>query len=118
MDIYQIFVTYNHIWSVKEIFIALLIIAVTITISLLLYCKKRMKFSQAIAIPILTAFLLIVFGSTVFGRMPGIRRCELMPLWSYGAIIRGNTGILQEVLLNCVLLFPVGMLLPLVFNDI
>ena len=116
MDIYQILTTYNHIWSMKEILIALLILAVTITSVLFLYRKKRIKASQAITIRVLIAFLLIVLGSTVFGRILGLRRYELLPLWSYGAIIRGNLGIVQEVLLNCVLLFPVGMLLPLIFS--
>lgn len=116
MDIYQILTTYNHIWSMKEILIALLILAITIVSSLFLYQKKRIKASQAITSPILIVFLLIVLGSTVFGRIPGVRRCELLPLWSYGAIIRGNPGILQEVILNCVLLFPAGMLLPLIFS--
>lgn len=116
MDIYQILITYNHTWSMKEILITLLILAVTIKTSIFLFRNKRIKASQAITIPILTAFLLIVLGSTVFGRIPGVRRCELLPLWSYGAIIKGNPGILQEVLLNCVLLFLAGMLLPLIFN--
>ena len=116
MDIYQILTTYNHIWSIKEILIVLLILVVTIKSSLFLYRNKRIEASQAITIPILIAFLLIVLGSTVFGRIPGLRRYELLPLWSYGAIIRGNPGILQEVLLNCVLLFPAGMLLPLIFS--
>ena len=102
-------------WSMKEILIALMILVVTIISVLFLY-RKKIKASQAITIPVLIAFLLIVLGSTVFGRMPGVRRYELLPLWSYGAIIRGNPGILQEVLLNCVLLFPVGMLLPLIFS--
>ena len=100
----------------KEILITLLILAVAITSVLFLYRKKRIKASQAITIPILIAFLLIVLGSTVFGRIPGIRSYELLPLWSSGAIIRGNQGILQEVLLNCVLLFPVGILLPLILS--
>ena len=115
MDLYQILTTYNHMWSMKEILIALMILVVTIISVLFLY-RKKIKASQAITIPVLIAFLLIVLGSTVFGRMPGVRRYELLPLWSYGAIIRGNPGILQEVLLNCVLLFPVGMLLPLIFS--
>lgn len=71
MDIYQILTTYNYIWSMKEILIALLILAVTIKSSLFLFRNKRIKASQAITIPILIAFLLIVLGSTVFGRIPG-----------------------------------------------
>ena len=116
MDLYQILTTYNHMWSMKEILIALLILAVTIISVLFLYRKKRIKASQAITFPVLIAFLLIVLGSTVFGRMPGLRSYKLMPFWSYGAIIRGDPGILQEVLLNCVLLFPAGILLPFVVN--
>ena len=115
MDLYQILTTYNHMWSMKEILIALMILVVTIISVLFLY-RKKIKASQAITIPVLIAFLLIVLGSTVFGRIPRLRRYELLPLWSYGAIIRGNPVILQEVLLNCVLLFPVGILLPLIFS--
>lgn len=100
----------------KEILIALLILSVTIISVLFLYRNKRIKALQAITIPILISFLLIVLGSTVFGRMPGVRSYKLMPFWSYGAIIRGDPGILQEVLLNCVLLFPAGILLPFVVN--
>lgn len=116
MDIYQIITTYNYKWSMKETLIALLLLATTIKSSLFLFRNKRIKASQAITIPILVSFLLIVLGSTVFGRIPGIRNYKLMPFWSYGAIIRGNSGILQEVLLNCVLLFPAGMLLPLIYG--
>lgn len=100
----------------KEILIALLILYITIISVLFLYRNKRIKALQAITIPILISFLLIVLGSTVFGRMPGVRSYKLMPFWSYGAIIRGDPGILQEVLLNCVLLFPAGILLPFVVN--
>lgn len=77
MDIYQILTTHNHIWSRKELLIALLIIAITIIDSLLLYQKERIKASQAITIPIQIAFLLVVLGSTVFGRMPGVRSYKL-----------------------------------------
>lgn len=52
----------------------------------------------------------------MFGRSPGQLRYELIPFWSYGAIIRGVPGILKEVLLNCVLLLPVGILLPPALN--
>ena len=116
MDIYQILTTYNHIWSMKEMLIALLILSVTIISTLFLYRNERMNALQAITVPILIAFLLIVLGSTVFGRIPGVRSYKLIPFWSYVAIIRGNPEIRQEVLLNCVLLFPAGMLLPLIIS--
>lgn len=116
MDIYQIFTTHNSVWTTKEIIFALFIFVVSLIISLVLCWKKKIRVSQVLALMLLVFFLLIVFGSTVFGRIPGERSYELMPLWSYAAIIRGDSGILQEVLLNCVLLFPAGILLPLVFD--
>ena len=116
MDIYQIFTTYNYAWTMKEIFAALLILALAVALSLFLCRKRTITRSQAIALVFLTAFLLTVLGSTVFGRMPGERCYQLVPFWSYGAILKGDAGMLQEVLLNGVLLLPAGILLALVFN--
>lgn len=62
-------------------------------------------------------FLGIVFGSTVFTRTSTVRQYELMPLWSWRAIIRYHDwGLLKEDLLNCILLLPAGALLPVITN--
>lgn len=70
----------------------------------------------------LLTFLAIVFGSTVFTRTPGIRQYQLEIFWSWKEILGigtcgrlGSTtgdGLLQENLLNILLLFPAGILLP------
>ena len=61
-------------------------------------------------------FLIFILISTVLGRTPSERSVMLVPLWSYGEIMSGNISILKEVLLNYILLCPVGIMLPFVFN--
>ncbi|WP_420314887.1 VanZ family protein [Blautia wexlerae] len=63
-----------------------------------------------------------MFGSTVFTRTPGIRQYQPEVFWSWKEILGigtcgrlGSTtgdGLLQENLLNILLLFPAGILLP------
>lgn len=70
-------------------------------------------------------YLLLVFGSTVFTRMPGERQYQLEAFWSWKKILHyieqhgmvTGTGLLRENLLNIVMLFPAGMLLPFVFGN-
>lgn len=73
--------------------------------------------SQAIAGLTLILFIGVVFGSTVFTRVPTSRKYELQLFWSWKAvIINHNWEMLKENLLNCVLLFPMGILLPIVLR--
>lgn len=83
------------------------------------YClwKKKLNIIQAGAVVAMVIFLGIVFGSTVFTRTSTVRQYELMPLWSWRAIIRYHDwGLLKEDLLNCILLLPAGALLPVITN--
>ena len=65
----------------------------------------------------LVVFLGIVFGSTVFTRTGTIRQYELVPFWSWRDIIRYHDWtLLKENLLNCILLLPAGVLLPVIAN--
>ena len=58
-----------------------------------------------------------VFASTVFTRTGTIRQYELVPFWSWRDIIRYHDWtLLKENLLNCILLLPVGVLLPIIAN--
>lgn len=63
------------------------------------YClwKKKLNIIQAGAVVAMVIFLGIVFGSTVFTRTSTVRQYELMPLWSWRAIIRYHDwGLLKE----------------------
>ena len=117
MDIYQIWTTYNKKWSKYEILAFSVILLLTVIIMAYCLWKKKLNIIQAGAVVAMVIFLGIVFGSTVFTRTSTVRQYELMPLWSWRAIIRYHDwGLLKEDLLNCILLLPAGALLPLIAN--
>ena len=79
--------------------------------------RKKLNIIQAAAVLALVVFLGIVFGSTVFTRTGTIRQYELVPFWSWRDIIRYHDWtLLKENLLNCILLLPAGVLLPIIAN--
>ena len=117
MDIYQRWVTYNPKWSIREIavFIMILILAMVIVFSGIR--RQKWKKIQGIAMIILVIFLGIVFGSTVFTRVTSVRQYELKPFWSWYEVVRYHDWkLLEENLLNCILLMPMGILLPVIFD--
>lgn len=115
MDIYQIFIKHNRAWSEREIIVfALVMLSVVVILAWLLHHRK-IKISQAVAVIAFTGFLGIVLASTVFTREVEVRQYKLIPFWSWReVIIHHDMELLQEILLNCILLLPVGCLLPVV----
>lgn len=119
MDIYQIFLTHNRSWSEREL--ACFGIAAVIAVAILGRCVwyKKIKRMQAVSIFGLLIFLGVVFGSTVFTRETTVRSYELVPFWSWREVIGlHDWELLQENLLNCILLFPMGILLPLIIGRV
>lgn len=117
MDIYQIWTTYNKPWSRREIAAFSVILIFTIIGILFGLSKKKIHTIQAVAILAMVVFLGIVFASTVFTRTVSVRQYELVPLWSWKAIMRyHDRELLKEDFLNCILLFPAGMLLPVIVD--
>lgn len=117
MDIYQIVISHNSGWTRKEITIFSIVLMVFFAILNKKVERHKISKSQAISIFLLTGFLGIVFASMVFNRETSVRSYELMPFWSWRQIIfKTDKELLIEVLLNCVLLFPMGVLLPFIFE--
>ena len=115
MDIYQILTEYNNPWSSREIFCFSCIMVIAVIMMIYLIRKEKMNKLQAAAILAELVFLGIVFGSTVFTRTGSVRQYELIPFWSWSAILRyHDMELLKENLLNCMLLLPAGALLPLI----
>ena len=112
MDIYQIIITYYPIWSPFEWIIFLSVLALAVCIAVVLYKKQKITMRQSIAGILLLLYLLLVFGSTVFTRMPGERQYQLEAFWSWKKILHyieqhgmvTGTGLLRENLLNIVML--------------
>lgn len=106
MDLYQIFITHNRLWSVREIiifFVLLFLITGVLLIQLKRGKLKKIQFFAGIALYI---FLSIVFASTVFTRTPGERMYELLPFWSWRRVIfEHDFMLLEENLLNILLFF-------------
>lgn len=115
MDIYQIWATHNKEWSKREIIVFSVILVLTAVIVIHGVYRKKIDIIQAAAIVVLIIFLGIVFASTVFTRTGSVRQYEILPLWSWISVIRGhNWPLIEEILLNCILLLPAGVLLPVI----
>lgn len=91
MDIYQILTEYNNPWSSREIFCFSCIMVIAVIMMIYLIRKEKMNKLQAAAILAELVFLGIVFGSTVFTRTGSVRQYELIPFWSWSAILRCMT---------------------------
>ena len=124
MDIFQIVNTYNPIWSEREIIVISVVLLLGIFCAIFLYWKGLIRLRQGIAGILLLIYLITVLGSTVFTRMPGERKYQLEIFWSWKEIIApiGRTGasspedLVVENILNMILLFPSGVLLPIVWD--
>lgn len=117
MNLYRIFIKHNRVWTIRETVGFSVIFLIAAAVSCCLLHQKKIARSQAVAGLILLVFLGIVFGSTVFTRMPdGEHHYELELFWSWKAVYHGSRKTLKENLLNMVLLFPVGVLLPVMFR--
>ena len=117
MDLYQILVAYNPAWTVREMIVFLFVFFIALLLSRHLLRQKKIVLLQAVSGLFLLAFLAVVFGSTVFTRIPtGHHQYELELFWSWKLVAKGNRFMLQENLLNMLLLFPAGILLPCVLR--
>ena len=117
MDIYQIWTAHNRPWSMREIVLFLVILAVCSFFSIRAAHRHQIKIYQALAILALLIYLGVVFASTVFTRMPTVRQYELIPFWSwYEVFVNHSRSLLVENLLNILLLLPAGVLLPIIFD--
>lgn len=115
MNIFQIWTTHNKMWSKREIMVFCLILVLTAGIMTYDVYRRKIDIIQASAIIALIVFLGIVFASTVFTRTGSVRQYELVPLWSWIAVIRDHKwSLVEEILLNCILLLPAGALLPVI----
>lgn len=117
MDIYQILVTYNRPWSTNEKIAFGGLLCAIAAVLIVCFNQKKLKKAQAISIFLLAIFLSIVFESTIFTRTVSTHQYELVPFWSWRAIyLYHDWELLKEDLLNCILLMPVGILLPFILD--
>ena len=118
LNLYNIVHVHLRPWTEREIAFWGIITAVIVTRAVIGYKKGKICGRQAIAGVLLFLYLVLVFSSAVFTRMPdGNRQLEWRLFWSWReVIVNHNQELLQENLLNLVFLFPMGVLLPLVMH--
>lgn len=127
MDLYQILITHNRMWTLQEIFVFTVIFIVALISVIVLVKMKKIRICQAVSFLGLLIYLALVFASTVFTRNPGAREYQLELFWSWKEIIGiepvGRLGscscakeLLVENFLNMILLFPGGILMPFVMD--
>ena len=106
MDIYQIIITHNRSWTIREIIAFAVVFLMAVFLAVVLLRLHKIVIIQAVCGLLLLTFLAIVFGSTVFTRTPGIRQYQPEVFWSWKEILGigtcgrlGSTtgdGLLQE----------------------
>lgn len=115
---------HNRPWSNGESLAFLILLLVILCYQVELLRQKKICISQAVSFVFLFVFLAVVFESTVLSRKSGTRQYRLEVFWSWRAIIESVVKenvtcpreLLKENLLNMMLLFPAGLLLPVVIN--
>ena len=124
MDLHQIMITHNRAWTKRELVFFLIAFTVAVLLAVRWVRKGRIRRGQAASGLLALIFLAIVYASTVFTRTSGIRQYQLELFWSWKEIWHiGKCGrpaslphdlLVQENLLNMILLFPLGILLPFI----
>lgn len=115
---------HNRPWSAGELIAFLILLVVMICYEIELIRQRKIRVLQAVAIVLFLLFMTIVFESTVFTRKSGKRYCNLEVLWSWKRILNITGGqswesrkaMLEADLLNILLLYPAGILLPVMMN--
>ena len=77
MDIYQIIITHNRSWTIREIIAFAVVFLMVVFLAAVLLRLHKIVIIQAVCGLLLLTFLAIVFGSTVFTRTLGIRQYQL-----------------------------------------
>jgi len=103
------------IFSVPEyVYVGLL--SVFLSASVLFIWKVRDYWRYIVSI-ILIEYVILLYCSTVIYRNTlQERRCDLMPFWSYRAIMDGKEQYLAENIMNVVVFVPIGILLGFMIN--
>lgn len=120
IDLLHKYFILSRIW--KQII--LVYIVLLLAVLLLFKLKGKISIMQLILWGFLGIYIFLIFVSTVltrisywnFGYWYALKSYDykLWPFYSYVEIATGNATYIQEVLLNTMMLFPVGLLLPVI----
>lgn len=113
----RLFIRFFRNFNIRHLVICLIISAVVYLIVLIGQKEKRSKWfsGRALAAAVLAVYYyLIILYTIVFRPVYKAPRYHLELFWSYRKVLDGSSYLVYEIVLNYVLLFPVGLLLPIV----
>lgn len=117
MEWYQTFFRHNRRWSFVELICFLILLCIAARISFILLKKNKILLSQSISALMLLSLIMIILEATVFTRpSTGMHKYELRLFWSWAKVFKGNYIIAIEIVINILLLVPIGVLIPIVFH--
>lgn len=122
MDIYQTVISHYPHWSKIELIAVIIVMIISFIILDRFYKKDKINKIQMFFCILFIIYLLHVYGSTVFSRLPSKRICKLEVFWSWKGILNSmNTTypkyeLFLENILNVIMLLPIGIFLPLVYG--
>lgn len=92
-------------------------LSLAMTLFIWVVMKKQGRAHTA-AVCFTVLWLCLVYSSTVLSRVPSASpHWALKPFWSYGQWIQGNQVFLTYILLNILMLLPVGLSLSCLWTD-
>ena len=122
MDIFQTIISHYPKWSKLELITVIIVMIISFIILERYYKKNKITKTQMCFSILFIIYLLHVYGSTVFSRLPSTRKYQLEVFWSWKEILNSmNTTypkyeLLLENTLNVIMLLPLGIFLPLVYG--
>lgn len=107
---------YRPNWTSGTIGLGMVILIVTLIVLIVLHHRKKITFGQGLAAVFFVIYLYLMFGSTVFTRTSdAVAHVNTDFLWEYRKILVDHSWhYVKEVLLNMLMLVPVGFMFPLV----
>lgn len=109
---------YHPHWSPQQALCGLLVVLAVLVVFLILHLLGKICFRQGLSAVVLTIYLTFVLGSTVFTRDPGqFRVPNFHFLWEYKRLlINQGVSFAKGIILNILMLLPVGLLLPVILQ--
>ena len=116
MDIYQTVISHYPHWSKIELIAVVIVMIISFIILDRFYKKDKINKIQMFFCILFIIYLLHVFGSTVFSRLPSKRICKLEVFWSWKEILNSMNTTYPKYELFLENILNVIMLLPLVYG--
>ena len=94
------------------------VVILILFVALIVYSKcKKLKFKKGFALSIVVPYIAVIYSSLVLSRSVNADYQYCFELfWTVKMVASGRTEFLKEIIANIFMLFPVGLLLPVLLT--